>query len=106
VRVLLDECVPRQLRRELTGHDVRTIAEMGWSGFKNGPLLRRAAPEFDAFLTVDQGFEYQQNLLTLNLAVIIMAAKSNDVDDLRPLMPQVREALEKLSPGSIVRVQI
>lgn len=106
MRVLLDECVPRQLKRELSGHDVRTVTEMGWSGIKNGPLLRRAAPDFDAFLTVDQGLEYQQNLIALDLIVIVMAAKSNDIDDLRPLIPQVREALEKTSPGSVVRVQI
>lgn len=104
--MLLDECVPRQLKRELPGHDVRTVTEMGWSGIKNGPLLRRASPEFDAFLTVDQGLEYQQNLLPLNLIVIVMAAKSNDIDDLRPLMPPVREALERTSPGNIVKVQI
>jgi hypothetical protein len=47
--------------RELPGHDVRTVSEMGWSGIKNGPLLHRAAQEFDIFLTVDQGIEHQQN---------------------------------------------
>lgn len=96
MRVLLDECVPRQLKHELSGHDVRTVTEMGWSGVKNGPLLRRAAPEFDAFLTVDQGLEYQQNLFTLDLIAILMAAKSNDIDDLRPLMPQVLKLWKKL----------
>lgn len=106
MRVLLDECVPKQLKRELPGHDVRTVTEMGWSGIKKGPLLRRAAPEFDAFLTVDLGFEYQQTLFALDLIVILMAAKSNDIDDLRPLMSQVRGALEKTSHGNIVRVQI
>lgn len=79
---------------------------MGWSGIQNGPLLRHAAAEFDAFLTVDQGIEYQQNLLPLNLIVVVMVAKSNDVDDLRPLIPQVRDVLEKTSPGNIVRVRI
>ncbi len=91
MRVLLDECVPRQLKRELPGHDVRTVTEMGGSGIKNGPLLRRAAPEFDAFLTIDQGLEYQQNLFVLNLIVILMVAKSDDIDDLRPLISKVRE---------------
>jgi len=104
--VLLDECVPRRLRRELSGHDVRTVTEMGWSGIKNGPLLRGAAQGFDVFLTVDQGVQYQQNLSGLHLAIIVMVAATNDIDDLRPLMPQVREALEKSSSGSIVRVQI
>ncbi len=104
--MLLDECVPRQLKRELASNDVRTVTEMGWSGIKNGPPLRRAAPEFDAFLTVDQGLEYQQNLFILDLIVILITAVSNDIDDLRPLMSQVRGALEKTSPGNIVRVQI
>jgi hypothetical protein len=86
VRVLLDECVPRKLRRDLPGHDTRTVAEMGWSGTKNGPLLRRAAREFDVFVTVDQGIEYQRNLAGVDLAVIVMVAPSNDIDDLRPKM--------------------
>lgn len=77
--MLLDECVPRRLRRELPGHDVRTVTEMGWSGIKNGPLLRRAGQEFDVFLTVDQGVEYQQNLLGLDLAIIVMVAPTNDI---------------------------
>ena len=104
--MLLDECVPRKLKREIPGHDIRTVTEMGWSGIKNGPLLRRAAQEFDVFLTVDQGVEYQQNLSGVHLAIIVMVAATNDIDDLRPLMPQVRQALEKSSLGSIVRVQI
>jgi hypothetical protein len=79
---------------------------MGWSGLKNGPLLRRAAQQFDVFLTVDQGVEYQQNLSALNLAIVVMVAQSNDIDDLRPLMPQVCAALEKISSGDVVRVQI
>ena len=43
MRVLLDECVPRALRHELPGHDVKTVAEAGWAGVKNGKLLRLAA---------------------------------------------------------------
>jgi hypothetical protein len=42
MRVLLDECVPRALRNDIPGHDVKTVAEMGWAGVKNGELLRRA----------------------------------------------------------------
>jgi len=79
---------------------------MGWSGIKNGPLLRRAAQEFDVFLTVDQGVEYQQNLFGLDLAIVVMVAATNDIDDLRPLMPRVRETLSSASPGTIVKIQI
>ncbi|MGH7795632.1 MAG: hypothetical protein ACREQ2_12160 [Candidatus Binatia bacterium] len=79
---------------------------MGWSGIKNGPLLHRAAQEFDTFLTVDQGIEYQQNPVELALAINVMVATSNDIDDLRPLMPRVQETLSSASPGTVVKVKI
>ena len=104
--MLLDECVPRKLKSELPGHDVSTVTEMGWAGIKSGPLLRRAAQEFDVFLTVDQGVEYQQNLFGLDLAIVVMVAATNDIDDVRSLMPRVRETLGSASAGSIIRVQI
>jgi hypothetical protein len=93
------------LRRDLPGHDTRTVAEMGWSGTKNGLLLRRAAQEFDAFVTVDQGIAYQQNLVSVDLAVVVIAAPSNDIDDLRPLMSRVRAAVEQATPGQVVSVE-
>ncbi|HEX4960928.1 MAG TPA: hypothetical protein VF173_08825 [Thermoanaerobaculia bacterium] len=49
-RVLLDENLPRLLKRELSGHEVRTVAEVGWAGLKNGKLLRLAESEFDIFI--------------------------------------------------------
>lgn len=104
MRVLLDECVPRKLRRELPGHDVKTVAEMGWSGTKNNALLRLAAAEFDVLLTVDQGIPYQQNLPGLDLALVIVRAPSNDINDLRPNMPEVLRVLETIRPGQVVYV--
>jgi hypothetical protein len=63
MRVLLDECVPRALRDDIPGHEVKTVAEAGWAGVKNGELLRLAAAQFDLLLTVDRSLEYQQNLM-------------------------------------------
>jgi hypothetical protein len=62
--------------------------------------------EFDVFLTVDQGVEYQQNLVGLDLAIIVMVATSNDIGDLRPLMPRLRETLNSVSPGILFKVKI
>lgn len=104
MRVLLDECFPRALRRELPGHDVKTVEEAGWAGVKNGELLRLAAKEFDVLLTVDRNFEYQQNFSGLTLAVVVVDAASNDIAVLRPLMPAVREALAKARPGTVTHV--
>jgi len=89
MRVLLDECVPRKLRSELPGHDVKTVADMKWAGTKNGELLQRAASQFDALVTVDQGLPYQQNLAGIALALTIVQAPSNDIKDLRPGLPEL-----------------
>ena len=45
MRLLLDECVPKELRLELSAHSVRTVVEMGWSGIKNGQLLQKGGLE-------------------------------------------------------------
>lgn len=81
MRVLLDECVPRPLREELPGHDVKTVAESGWSGAKNGELLRLAAQRFDVLLTVD------------------------DIVDLKPLMPAVLQALPTAPRGKATNIR-
>ena len=41
MRILLDESLPRQLGKELAGHEVRTVQQIGWAGLKNGELLNR-----------------------------------------------------------------
>lgn len=99
MRVLLDECVPKRLRTVLTGHAVRTVAEMGWSGIKNGQLLQRAAAEFDCFLTVDRNLQFQQRIDALPLAVLVIQAVDNRLETLRPLMVAAQEALASIGPG-------
>jgi predicted nuclease of predicted toxin-antitoxin system len=93
VRVLLDECLPRRLKRELVGHDVKTTPEMGWASKRNGELLALAVSRFDVFLTADRNLSYQQDLAGLDIAVIVLAAGGNRLDDLRPLVPQLLEML-------------
>jgi len=104
MRLLLDECVPKRLKRELPGHEVKTVQDMGWAGIKNGALLKLADGQFDALVTVDQGIEYQQDVSGLTISVVVMLAASNDVDDLRPLLPGVEQALASLRTGEIIRV--
>ena len=105
MRILLDECVPRRLRQELPGHDVHTIAEMGWSGKKNGELLRlMAAQGFEVLLTVDQSIRHQQNLQAAGIAVLVLIAVSNRLADLAPLMPSVIAAFGSIKPGEVVEI--
>ena len=103
MKVLLDECVPRKLRRELTKHQVLTVTERGWSGIENGSLLSLAQNEVDVFLTFDQNLKYQQNLKTFNIAIILIVAKNNRLRTLLPMMPKIRDALEVIHAGDFVR---
>lgn len=104
MRILLDECVPRPLKRELTDYEVQ-IVEMGWSGKKNGQLLQLMVQEsFTVFLTADQNLQYQQNLQQAGVAVIVLVALSNRLNDLVSLMPSVRSVLAMITPGEVIEV--
>jgi hypothetical protein len=105
VRVLLDECLPgRKLKPAFPDHDVRTVAEMGWRGVKNGALLARAEPAFDAFVTVDRNLRYQQHTPTLDLLIVVLRAPSNRLADLLPLVAAANAALQKGKAGEVVEV--
>jgi predicted nuclease of predicted toxin-antitoxin system len=59
MRLLLDECLPKRLKRAFAGFEVSTVPEMGWAGVKDGALLRLALEAgFDVFITVDAGIQY------------------------------------------------
>jgi len=87
LRVLLDECVDVRLAAGLAAVDVRTVADQGWLGISNGQLLALAAAEFDVFVTVDRNLPFQQHLPKFDIAVILLRAKTNRLDDLVLLVP-------------------
>ena len=105
MRILLDEDLPRRLGALLIGHETSTVQRSGWSGIKNGRLLALAATKFDVFLTMDGGLEFQQNLKTLPVAVLIMEALSNRIEHLEPLVPEVLKELNHILPQTLRRVR-
>lgn len=105
MRVLLDECVPDQVKFSLAGHEVRTVGRMGWKGKKNGELLKLAATRFDVFITVDRSLAYQQPR-GLKIAIVTLVAHSNEIEALRPLIPRLRQALRKVKPGQVLRISV
>ena len=78
---------------------------MSWSGKSNGELLRLARDEFDAFITVDQSIPSQQNITELDVVVVVLAARSNDIDDLTPLVPEILNRLPLMKRGEVVRIE-
>ena len=96
---MLDECVDGRLRTRIPGHEVYTVAYMGWAGTKNGELLRLAAAHgFEALLTTDRSIRHQHNPATLPLSVIWLDVASDDVDDLLPLVEPLLALLLTLTP--------
>jgi predicted nuclease of predicted toxin-antitoxin system len=102
VRILLDEQLPRQLARHLSGHRARTVQQCGWAGLKNGELLQHAAAGgFEVFVTADQNLTFQQNLTGSALRVIVLVARSNTLEDLLPLVPTQLLATKDARPGEV-----
>ncbi|MEO1762229.1 MAG: DUF5615 family PIN-like protein [Cyanobacteria bacterium J06629_18] len=105
MRILLDECVPKPLKRELSDYDIRTVVEMGWSGKKNGELLQLMNQAgFTILLTTDQNLRYQQNLKQAGVGVVVMVALTNRLSELVPLIPNVRNALNIIAAGKVIEI--
>jgi hypothetical protein len=98
---LLDECVDRRLAREIAGHEVKTVQEMGWAGVKNGQLLSLMSQHFDAFVTVDSNLSFQQNLAAVAVAVFVLRASTNRLVDLRVLLPQLLATIPSAKVGTV-----
>ena len=77
---------------------------MGWSAFENGELLRRAAELFDVLLTADQNLQFQQNLDALPL--VVLAARTNRLEDLQPLIHELLAQLGSLRTRTLLRIDI
>lgn len=105
MKLPLDECVARRLKRDFIVHNVYTVDEAGLKDLKNGKLLRAASGHYEVLITVDQNLPYQQNLMGLNIAVLALAAKRNDYTTLRPLLPEAIAALKQIRPGEIVTIK-
>jgi len=105
MKVLLDENLPHQMRLEVVGHDVYTVAFMGWSGVENGKLLQEAhAAQFDVLITNDRGLEYEQDPASLPIAVVVIVPFTNTMEAIRPLLPALQATLAQLTPCALVKI--
>jgi hypothetical protein len=91
MRIRLDECVPWPTQELLAEHECTSVQRRGWTGIKNGELLRRAVSEFDLFITSDQGIRYQQNLVSVGIAILQLS--TNDIHRIRAGTAAIRSAI-------------
>ncbi len=106
MKVLLDECLPRRLGRELAEHhETVTVPQAGWAGIKNGKLLALIDDSpYEAFITMDSNMEAQQQLMGRSFGIIVLHATSNKIEDLRPLILELLKTLAALKPGMVCHV--
>ena len=106
MHILLDESLPHDLVPLIAGHVVSTVQDEGWSSVTNGKLLALSAAKFDVFITADRNLEFQQNISKLPLAVIVLMARKNRIQDLEPLLPELQKVLSEISPRTLRKVGI
>ncbi len=101
MRLLLDENVPRKLTLDLKDYQVTTVPEMGWSGIKNGELLKRLIEEnIDCFITADKNIEFQQNFAKYPIPVIVIKVRRITYPNIKTIVPEILKLLEEgVQPG-------
>jgi hypothetical protein len=105
-RVLLDENLPRKLRRDLPEFTVRTVQEEDWTSYANGQLLERAQDRFDVLLTADRRLQFQQNLARYRIGVVVVLTVSLRYRTIRSAIEQIRAALAAVAAGELLQVQV
>ena len=94
MKLLLDECVPEDLKTFISGHEVFTVSEMAWKGVKNGDLMLRVVEGgFDVFVTSDKNIRHQQNISKYPIAVIVFDVFRNTLPELRLKLSKLYELL-------------
>ena len=108
MRLLIDECLPRKVKFLFVegGHQCETVREAGFGSKENGELLVAADGNFDVLFTVDKNLRYQQNISGRKIAILIILSASNDLEDIRPHLPDALLALQTIKPGQFVEVGI
>ena len=107
MRVLIDECLNWRLGRALTGHYAVSAQKMGWSGVRNGQLLKLAIENgFDVFLTGDRNLSFQQNTTQLQIAIVVLEGQGVQLHQTLRLVPKLLEVLASLRPGQVVKIRL
>ncbi len=104
-RTLLDEQLPIELKAALPGVGVASVHDLGWSGLKNGDLLRQAGEAgFTVFVTMDRSLPFQQTLRQRPFGVLVLRAPTSRLADLLPLVPAMLSAIPAIQPGTVQEI--
>jgi hypothetical protein len=104
MRLLLDANVPQKFRHHIVGHTVTSARFAGLQNLQNGALLVAMSGKFDVLITCDQSLPYQQSVMGRPLAVIVLLAPSNRIEDLLPLLGQPSRTIATVQHGKVYDV--
>ena len=106
MRILLDECLPRRLKRHFRTYGlVLTVTDAGLSTYSNGRLLRRIDGDFNVFITIDKSIQYQQNLASFEICFVLLRVLSNDIADIEPILPRLFARWNELKAGTLLMIE-
>lgn len=105
MKILFDQGTPAPLRRQLTGHQVNTAYEQGWSTLSNGNLLRTAEQTgYQLLITTDQNLRYQQRLTDRQIAILVL--RSTSWPRIRLRVDEIRTTVDEMKPGDYREVLV
>ena len=102
MKILLDECITKTLKKHLVNHTVFTVANMNWLGKKNGNLMKSAIAEgFDILLTIDKNLQFQNNITEYNIVIVIFDSKNSKLESLLPFIPVFEKLISSFEKGKV-----
>ncbi len=81
------------------------MPDAGFTGLKNGNLLRHIVGKFDVFITTDANIQFQQNLPVWEIGFVLLRARSNDIVDIEPLVPRLLARFGEIAPGKLLIIE-
>jgi predicted nuclease of predicted toxin-antitoxin system len=107
MKLLLDENLPKKLKKDFPEHTIFTVREQGWQGKKNGALIELMLKDnFDVLLTFDKNLQFQQNFSKYSVAVFILQAPDNTYLSMRNLIPKIKEVLKAGVKNGVTTIAI
>ena len=107
MKILLDECVTKHLKRHLSEYDVFTVREMEWSGVKNGKLMALCVEyEFHVLLTIDKNLQFQQNLDKYPVTIAVLNSFTSKVEELAQFIPAFKSQLPQFEKHKAYLIEI
>lgn len=107
MKILLDECVTKNLIPFLKGHEVSTVSRMKWNGLKNGDLIEKVEKEgFEMLLTIDKKIKYQQNISKYNIIIVIINTPSSSIEILSKYTPNLIKEIGSFEMGNFYFIDL